>query len=1119
MMKPSIFIGIGGAGFKIGHSLMYHFDQYMPEAVNETVKFIFIENDNNELRRCDQYLNDRTDLKEKASYVMVQGFHGESIRQKIIMEDSGQQQKPDPKLKEMHEWLDTKPSFPVREQVEGLAAMRMLGRMAIYFNWDKVRGSIEDANSALQRRLQKLGSNDLINIYIINGTAGGTGSSIFLDVAAIVDDIIQPQGCKDAFFINVNQFLRLKEKDGFTPASDEYRRLQNNAWAFHTECEFFARHHHNVDKALLARYAAKKEGFFAKLQKGQAFVTKPFTNAFLFDYLCSGNKQIQRNDFYQTIADIIFYTTSAESNVTWSSHIHNNPYEHKKIEKLTYSTIGYKTIMFPATELRKYFEMRYLYEIFSKVLLATELKTELFDEGAVSKFVNAHFQNREGKEGDIFNLTGDEFNRSFAKKDTYTAFNGLIVKERFAAEDKPDTLMGDSAIQESIRYDINQLDALVKDAEKIYDEVTKDLGFNLPYNLRSNVADNLKRIVWEQLYNIVLKSGYYAIVGLQQGPNETKGFLSNLKKLLKDLYLKLGERFETLKSERTRYYNELQRLQTNLVKVSKKTLWGNKKINDKAFEKEFSAYATCLESIRKNIGETQRVKLKMKVLYEFACGDDSTITHGVVEARTKGTFSELSAYEYQLKQALGLTKGDSAYQITLLGTYDDGEQESNSIKAEYLNNLPREFALTAQNAFTTYIPEPLTDYISADGGWRPKSEIDNMYKENISLSNIQDIFQNNPDRGIELLIRFGEDRKKVRQQIDALIGEIKDHFQSTCLNATTPLANFLSMDILAALKETNKKIKENIKNEFRTGLTYPLSLNTAANNPPTSALMNIYDVNVGNGIAELLGTDVANIEINPKYEKNKVCYVSLIKDIEFDNVKRNDLCQIIYQNRNIEAERPHLHKDWNNYREGIMHANFQPKEFKALPSEMSGMQDLFMLSFIIDELSQSDKKLKNTLFLKEKANLDRFMAVAKPPVYFDEKSYYFINKSELPEVEDGQEKFALVAGVRGTANRIKLPLSRANIDFSKTIDILKNDVNAPDVFNNFSTIILKNNREIISSSIKKYKNNLLKSAMIYQKIIEKPKIWRESSEEDQVFATNFQKNISDFIKKIFDVDM
>ena len=186
-MRPTLIIGIGGSGMKIGHAMKYNFYKYNPDALkNGDIRFCFIENDASEADRAEKYYRGIKELYNEKEIIRIGTINAKRLTDGIKTKLKNKEKLTETE-QEINQWLDHSIYFPDIVTEDGLAAIRQLGRVVLAVAYDKVITRFKDIITSLtdvaQKRDGKIDKNSL-SIYIITGICGGTGSSMFLDVSA-----------------------------------------------------------------------------------------------------------------------------------------------------------------------------------------------------------------------------------------------------------------------------------------------------------------------------------------------------------------------------------------------------------------------------------------------------------------------------------------------------------------------------------------------------------------------------------------------------------------------------------------------------------------------------------------------------------------------------------------------------------------------------------------------------------------------------------------------------------------------------------------------------------------------------------------------------------------------
>ncbi len=1130
-MQPTLIIGIGGSGMKVGHALKYLFGRFLPNELlryenNEykgNVKFLFIDNDQNENERGRKILGTMQSLYNPQDILKISGISPNSIVEEVKRYRNGKISKLKDDYVELNQWLDTHVNlyYPKTETLIGLEGRRQLGRLYLYFNYNKVADAIDKAFTGLNeinKTLKDQGNNKKqFNVIVISGISGGTGSSMFLDVSALVDYALGDKGSpkKMAALINTNLYLKEKEDDGFDSTKLEYRNLQMNSWAFIQECEYFIKNLPN-DQTLLAEYCARPKLFEQKKAQAHHYVFSPFDNAVFFDYQCNNQAIIPKNKFFQAVSNILFYSITTQGKEDFDSHIYANQFNPQRSDKVAYGVLGYKTVKFPSELFTEYFQLRYNYELFSKILLNKNLVSSDFDESAKS-FVNNFFEDKNGKPGIIFSKVGDDFHGPFTQSQAFESRKS--IGEQKYMDDKGKYL-DINEINDIITSHNNILSETKKVLEANYQDLCKAIEheFILPFKGSNKYGDISRLELWSAVYNIIVKNGYYGVIGIYEGQKEVKGFLEEVKEILKKLYMKLNQNWTSISDHINKLRTEVDSLGNNIVNSKKKDLKENldsytQKLNE-LFDKQLEYYI---------------ILLKQKILYVYAVGTDSmTLKDSLFKQRKEG-YTFLEEYKNQLGKVVGTVSSGNYLNLQKLVESNQTESKEESFFEKFNNQLRNRFIESDKDVFTMYIPHKLSDFISAKG-WAAGSDLDETYKKQIKMGEkeVRNVFLSdevNRDM-MFLLTRIGESANEVGVQIDEIKSIPEKYFKKTYLNPNTEISSFLNQNVIYAYRNASPSLKKQIKDDFHN-VNYPVYLRNQATLQEIGPYINIPDdAEFEKMVISEFDADPNKIVRNNFLNNDQVVLVKYWENLNFEDISGADLMQVAYTNRDINIYRPHLNKDWNDYIDGIWNPKFAMLQIKdEIPLKWNGSEininylQAFQLCYIIDVLNNIDGDIKKQIFLEDSTKVRLNNAENKPPVHFDNTGKCFIYFTDYNvSVENEKEKFFLIKS-KTKANKKKLPLSVSNISFDQSIKELMSDSKFLDTFQTFSTVLSENYDEI-HDIILKHKEEIIQSSFVFDNVLDKITKYNKGvkySENDKKIASSYIDNLDELMNKLFDI--
>lgn len=228
-IRPTLIIGLGGSGYQIAVNLKARLvEQYGEgEALESAVRFVCIDTANENFSAVQPNTPDAAPvtLSRETEYVRISDIPLHDLMQRRDENPAIASILPD-RLRSTH--ID-----------QGAQQIRRLGRVALLYRYDRVRGRLSTAISALLSIQNQRASDRRLRVIIACSICGGTGSGTFIDVAYLVRHIAMTDGtAKSARDIDVVGMLLLPEVFRSVRTSGE-ERIRANAYAALLDLEYF----------------------------------------------------------------------------------------------------------------------------------------------------------------------------------------------------------------------------------------------------------------------------------------------------------------------------------------------------------------------------------------------------------------------------------------------------------------------------------------------------------------------------------------------------------------------------------------------------------------------------------------------------------------------------------------------------------------------------------------------------------------------------------------------------------------------------------------------------------------------------------------------------------------
>ncbi len=1059
-MRPSLIIGIGGTGMAIGYALKYFIHKLLLDKERSNFKFVFIDNDKNQFNDFrTKFISEVGDFKNEI--IKITDFYPFDVYQKVKAKE--EKNKPLEKVyNDLYNWFD--PAVTIKPQIydEGLAANRMIGRMCGYVNYTKIENRISYASDQLKKIFQdanKTIDEKSLNVYIITSNSGGTGSSLFFDVSAIVDNIFNSnylQIPKTLIFVSPNYYLNQKKAKIIEPNEPEYLNLQINSWAFIDECEYFIQNF-DKDPTLMAKYFCKPSVLENQIDNGTIF--SPFTSAWVFDHITSEGKKISDDKFFNSIAEILFYTLTSSSNdkfiseLTVNTFIQRDKDSVKGINLNQYTTLGIKVLRYPKEEFEKYFRVRYVYEVFKKLLDRNPFEKNI--EEKAKEFVSEAFT--DSKNNIISKKAFSAFDEKI-KTDPDTSF--IRFKEEY--EDNPLGLFKKEGSENfkdevEIKGDFNKhesdLEKFRRKVEEIYQNLRRTnliVAFSDRYRARGNASDDIREKLWGKAYDVIAELGYYGIVGVKESTYETKGYVEIIREMLINYYTQTVKEYSQTDVIISKIKNDIEDSRAEIIRKSKAVI-GTKKV--KTAENEINQYLKKLREYRETIIQKYYLIIKQEILYHFAVGDvTGALLKGSAFESQLASDTELTKYEKDMKLRIGTAVlADDIYRTSLLREFDDTKKDSDTIKNNYTRHLTSEFRETEKDVFTTYLPMQLVDLIDhrTEDGWKKNNELDKVFKSEIKISKyeIDRIIDGNDKEEWKIKLALLRDSKDQKKSVKNVIDEIKDRVEKYCESnyikkSDSGIGQYLNRTIDQVMKDLNKETFNNLI-QMINEVDYPINAADLASIKAAGPYFNVNPKLVN--FVQQTFTPLHDTDIIPQEQigENKIVAVLYKRGISYKNLMGNGVNLSAYNNRKLKIFRPFLNKRWNEFIRGpwedpILKKSLGEKRIKIKIGRITKditYKEVIAFCTSIDLLLQKSPELVKKIFITDKKIIKNDGLINRSIIHYDENFKKFVYVKEAKY--DSNNKLRIREGLNKD-NFVELNLS---LDLNKFLEESETDRN------------------------------------------------------------------------------
>ncbi len=226
MLRPTLLIGAGGTGYDIVARAKARFYETYPASRLQQIRFIVFDTDTN--------------------HAPIQNSVGEMVRLT-----------PDRELIQIgavpvNGIIENKSSYlayaaeldldllPRVDLTKGAKQVRQLGRLALFFHFERVRNVILDAMTSILSidHYRDVGAERVqsINVFFVSSTCGGTGSGIMIDLAYLTRHLALSRGIPEDAVFNIGLFLM---PDAYKVPQSNRKQIRANACAMLNEIDHF----------------------------------------------------------------------------------------------------------------------------------------------------------------------------------------------------------------------------------------------------------------------------------------------------------------------------------------------------------------------------------------------------------------------------------------------------------------------------------------------------------------------------------------------------------------------------------------------------------------------------------------------------------------------------------------------------------------------------------------------------------------------------------------------------------------------------------------------------------------------------------------------------------------
>ena len=608
----NLFIGMGGSGVKTLREIQKK--QNKNESKNN--HFLFIDTDSREFigMNPDDYL----DLGSANVINFIN--HGNKL---------GKQRK------NMDKWFDTActgilTNTPLKE---GASAIRPQGRAAVaelYTDFVTiVRRKIDGLTNLINENNDKNESNE-INVYIVLSVAGGTGSSIFLDLSYLINDIIVEKSIGQVGII-YSPWVIFYMPDGFVKFNADKEHVKSdyrsNVFATWKEIDAVLRDYYvngttndgteelKSGRTYFSDWAISDDKINAK-----NFKFLPFSNALLIDYTNEKGKQIsiENNQLYKNVAQFLCFISIGEFGGKFRSDFNNT------LKRNAWNSIVSKEKWVKQFTSAGYSEIRggsFLFDRYCQFQLRKSLTTALIGN----------------KEDDIIKLEmllNDMLSRNLFNRIEADGFNKKYQNKAEGSVPNSQQILKNALAKINTHYDelsiCEKMDEVKVAAESIhihFKSISDLLVNSFKDDLKRGGFDEKKTAAkfLENLYldlsNIVITDGFrLAQQILDKADEEIDNWFINYDNEFKQLDSKNVIGFEGLKNKDL--FTQINASYSKIISGEGLGLMDNK---NKWYVRELNLYKDYIKAYIKYKSDEILIESKMNVCFEISAGPNGDI--------------------------------------------------------------------------------------------------------------------------------------------------------------------------------------------------------------------------------------------------------------------------------------------------------------------------------------------------------------------------------------------------------------------------------------------------------------------------------------------------------------
>jgi len=388
----NLFIGMGGSGVKTMMALQEQLKSYDP-AASDNSRFLMIDTDEGQIKAFDNH--EKLNLGDANVYQ----YYTQAVGSKV--------NKTDDQIRFM-EWFDTKALATITNGPLslGASANRPQGRAAAAIKQIPFREKITRILSELLSMKESGPIDEDVKVYTCCSVAGGTGSSIYLDLMYLLQEVYTGINTTKGELqlwsvLYMPEIFKILQKGGEKVKGD----YQTNVFAFWSEINAISKDyyqnvsHNNVTGAEETTDDYNKNVFkpFSVFVSTSDFRWKIFKNAILIDYMTSNDKTFEAQEMYENTANLIRYLSDNQIGKQLRSDWDNSTNRLASFSAQapwidSFSIAGFRALEGPNQYLKKYFKAKIFSDVFNGLINIDEQdKDTIKQKENVVDFLNAEF--------------------------------------------------------------------------------------------------------------------------------------------------------------------------------------------------------------------------------------------------------------------------------------------------------------------------------------------------------------------------------------------------------------------------------------------------------------------------------------------------------------------------------------------------------------------------------------------------------------------------------------------------------------------------------------------------------------------------------------------------------